>query len=174
MELYEVLDNSGLKKGYQKERTYTLLEEEYALVTHLWIKNKEGKFLTQQRSVYKKVDPCLWSITCGFVSYGESSKQAIARELKEELGIEVSLDEIKFVKRCFPKIEARHNHIADIFVLEKDVNLHDISMQVEEVMDVTYRSKEEIIDMMSNKEFMDFRIYYDNYYDSILGDMNEY
>lgn len=169
MELFDVLDKNGNELNYTKGRNEELAENEYALVTHLWIRNSKGEILTQQRSLYKKVDPGFWSITAGFVSCGEDTIHTIARELKEELGVRVELDELKLHKRMFPKSDARHNHIVDVYILEKDVDLKDIVFQFEEVMDATYRTEDEMIQMMSNKEFMDFRTYYDNYYDGIIG-----
>ena len=169
VELFDVLDKTGNKINVKKSRTEDLKEDEYALVTHLWIKNSDGMFLTQQRSMQKKVDPGLWSITSGFVSTGEDTKTTIARELKEELGIDVSLEELVLHKRVFPKDDARHNHIADIYILYKDINEDTLVLQKEEVMAAKYMSIDEILDMMKNNDFMDFRTYYDDYYTSILG-----
>ena len=169
VELFDVLDKTGNKTNLKKGRNDDLLDEEYALVTHLWIKRSDGKFLTQQRSMEKRVDPGLWSITSGFVSTGESTKVTIARELKEELGIEVSLDELVLHKRIFPKEDARHNHIVDVYFLYKDIDEGTITLQEEEVMAAKYMSQEEILKMMEQEQFMDFRVYYDDYYTSILG-----
>lgn len=169
MELFEVLDKDGNTTGYQKGRNEELEKTEFALVTHLWIKNSKGEYLTQQRSIHKKVDPKLWSITSGFVSSLETTRTTIARELEEELGIKVDLDELIFMKRMFPNETARHTHIADIFMLNKDINLEDVVLQEEEVMDVAYRTEEEIKSMMKEHKLMDFRQYYDNYYDDIFG-----
>lgn len=169
MELFDVLDKDGNSLNYTKGRHEELVENEYALVTHLWVKNSNGDILTQQRSIEKKVDPGKWSITAGFVSSGEDTIHTIARELKEELGISIELEELVLHKRMVPKAGARHNHIADVYILNKDIDLKTVVYQVEEVMDAMYRSEDEIKEMMANNDFMDFRTYYDNYYDGIIG-----
>lgn len=50
--------------------------------------NDKGETLLQQRSLYKKNDPGVWKVACaGHVAAGESPKDAVIRELFEELGI---------------------------------------------------------------------------------------
>ena len=63
---------------------------------HIWLKNSKGKFLFQQRSKSKDLQPLHWSCTAaGFIGAGNNSKVEILkeakRELKEELGIKVNI-----------------------------------------------------------------------------------
>jgi len=63
--------------------------------------NKKGEVLLQQRSMIKKKGPGAWKVTAaGHVARGEKSKDAIARELYEELGFHVNP---KFFKKIFVK-----------------------------------------------------------------------
>lgn len=52
----------------------------------------EGRVLLVQRRGDKRARPGLWDLPGGVIEPGESELDALARELREELGIRVSLD----------------------------------------------------------------------------------
>lgn len=61
------------------------------------IYNKNGQILLQKRSATKDMEPGVWGISsAGHVTKGQTDVEAVHRELKEELGIEMPL---KFVKK---------------------------------------------------------------------------
>jgi len=166
MEYVDVVDKYGTKQGLIKERKDDLLKDEYFLVTHVWIINSKGEYLIQQRSKDKKVDPNLWSTTAGFVSSHETSVTACMRELEEELGILVEPMELDFLVRLYPKLP--NKHIADIFLVKKDIDLDDITMQDVEVQNVGLASKKEILAMVKTSKFKDFNTLYDDYFINVL------
>lgn len=53
------------------------------------------KNLIQKRAATKKQAPNKWGMTAGHVDAGENFEEAIIREIKEELGIEVSIEELQ-------------------------------------------------------------------------------
>ena len=55
------------------------------------VRNSEGKILLMQRGPKSKNEPGTWTIPGGSVEFGETMADAIARETKEELGIEVKV-----------------------------------------------------------------------------------
>ena len=165
MELIDIVDKNGNGVGYIKERHSHLSDDEYALVVHIWIKNKEGKYLVQQRAATKLVDPLLWSITSGFVASDETSLETVNRELYEELSVIANLDEVSYITRLTPKLG--YKHVCDVYLIEKGITLDDIMLQDEEVNAIDYLTKEEILDKVNEGVFYNFNQMYDNYFDYI-------
>ena len=56
--------------------------------------NEKGELLIQKRSEKKFRSPGKWAKTGGQVDSGESPKEAIIREIKEELGVEIQKDHV--------------------------------------------------------------------------------
>ena len=166
MEYITIVNKEGKSLGYHKERHDTLIEGEYAMVVHLWIINSKGEYLVQQRSASKEVDPFLWSITAGFVNEGENSLDTIKRELREELDEKLMPNSIDHVFRLFPKDGC--NHIADVYILHMDVDLDTLMLQVEEVNDVDYWTKEKILTNKQTGVFKDFETMYEDYFEKVF------
>lgn len=60
-------------------------------VVHLHLFNSEGKLFLQKRSPQKDVQPNKWdSSSSGHIDYGETPDIAVAREAREELGIQIT------------------------------------------------------------------------------------
>lgn len=142
---YRLLDGKRIETGKTYKRNSTWEEEDrdcYIVGINNWIVNSEGKFLVQRRALTKKNNPGKWSSTNGLIQMGESNFEAVQRETKEELGIEIDPKQIVLFKE---------NHIAgdhlvvDIFVTYMDVNLNDISIQKSEVDKVCICSLEELL-----------------------------
>jgi 8-oxo-dGTP diphosphatase len=63
---------------------------------------KDGKYLITQRRPTASL-PLLWEFPGGRVEEGESDEAALARELKEEMGIEVEVrDRVIHVQHSYP------------------------------------------------------------------------
>ena len=63
-----------------------------------FIIDENKNVLLQKRSGNKKLWPNMWDITAGgHVNSGEFGRQALIREVKEELGIDIKDDEIKYL-----------------------------------------------------------------------------
>lgn len=55
------------------------------------IENSEGKFLIGKRKTFPKD---MWVFPGGGMNFGETSKQAAIREVKEETGLQIELNEL--------------------------------------------------------------------------------
>lgn len=69
-------------------------------VVHCLVENGEGQLLLQLRSVTKDVQPGRWDTSMGgHVMLNESIDDAVVRELGEELGLDVSRQQLTFLYR---------------------------------------------------------------------------
>lgn len=98
MELWDVLDENGIKTGRLVERGKSLERGDYHLVVFVWIVNSEGNFLISKRSQHKS-GAGKWETVGGAVIAGETSLQSALREVKEELALTLKAEEGIFIKR---------------------------------------------------------------------------
>ncbi len=88
---------------------------------------KEGKYLITQRKPTATL-PLLWEFPGGRVEPGETEQQALARELKEEMDIDVKVDEIAMhVQHSYPDydIDFRVFRCALVKGTIKHLKVHD-------------------------------------------------
>lgn len=58
----------------------------------------EGGLLLQKRSLQKDTSPGLWDVSVGgHVTFGQSYEEAVVRETHEELGLEVTREDLEFL-----------------------------------------------------------------------------
>ena len=90
MELWDIYDIDRQKTGKLCRRVdgKALADQDYHLVVHICLFNPHGQLLIQRRQLDKAGYPGLWDVTAaGSALAGETSAQAAARELFEEMGI---------------------------------------------------------------------------------------
>ena len=110
--------------------------------------------LLQQRSNKKKLWPNKWDITAGgHVDAGEFGYQAVIRETKEEIGIDIDKESLEFIGATTStnKIgDVINNHINEYYIVHKDVDLNDVVLQTEEVQDLKWFTKEELLEIVKD------------------------
>src|SRR5699024_10491611 len=122
------------------------------LIVHLCIFNSDGQLLIQQRQSSKKQWPNLWDLSVGGKAIsGETSQMAGERELKEELGYIVNLQK----KRPIVTIHYTRG-FDDVFIIEENLDLAELTLQQEEVQDVKWATKEEIISKIKEGRFVPY------------------
>lgn len=162
-ELIDIYDENRNKTGktIKREDTDKLSENEYRIVAHCWIVNSEKQILMTQRSLTTERSG-KWEDTHGGIRAGETSKQGMARELKEEIGIVVSDNELQLIKTM-----KKGNTLHDIYIVKKDVLLSEISFNDREVMACKYATLDKFKEMIEKGEctFKTFEqtIFYDDY-----------
>ena len=116
--------------------------------------NSDGKILLQKRSTNKKLWPNKWDVTVGgHVRSGELGRNALIRECKEEMGLEIHDDEIKFIVSSISKYNKNNyinNHFDEFYLIIKDVNIEEIVLQKEEVDEARYFTQEELLKRINN------------------------
>ncbi len=113
-----------------KERN-NLDEGEYRISAHIWIVDSKNRLLIQKRTANSKKFPNMWSQTAGGVIAGENSKEAVKRESKEELNLEVKDNEIYYIGSY-----VRKKDIVDVWLVKKEIEIGNLKLQEDEVADV--------------------------------------
>lgn len=126
------------------------------MVVEELILNSKGQILLAQRSENKKRNPLKWETTQGSVKSGEDSKKAVARELNEELGIEVSEKSLNYVQT----LKDDDEHIfKDMYWAKKDIDINDVKFTDGEVVDAKwvdineFNNMNELNQLASNMNF---------------------
>lgn len=143
MELLDVYDSQGNKTGKIVERgkrDENFGDDEHIAVAIIYIENDEGKFLIQKTSKEKGGH---YSSTGGHIDHGEDAYSTIIREVKEELGIDISSENVVDLGHICVEFPVRF-----MFYLKKNIDLNDIVIQESEVESVSYMSADEIRDVL--------------------------
>lgn len=166
MELWDVLTAEGKPTGRTMVRGGNAIRSgEYHLVVHIWPLNDYGSILIQKRTKTKRLMPGIWAATGGAAIAGESSITAAARELGEELGIKVSPDDLRLVKRI-----KRKNSFIDMWTVRVDVRVPELHLQKSEVAEAKWVNKATLMGMIKSGEFHD---YGKDYFNLVYGLVDE-
>ncbi len=144
-------------KVIERKQGVTLNNGEYIISVQCWIVNSEGKILLTQRNLNKN-NGGKWEPTGGLVVSGETSKQGIKRELKEEIGLDIEEDKIRLIKEIVEENE-KLNFFRDIYLIKEDINLDELSFN-DEVIDAKYVTIEEFSKMIENNESFEWLKYF--------------
>ena len=145
MEKRDLYDENKILTGETIYKGQVVPKGRYYITVVIFIQNDKNEFLIQKR-VAKKDGK--WATTGGHPVSGETSKQGIVTEIKEELGINVIENNIKLFKTI--KTE---DDFVDIYYLKENINIDKIKIQEDEVEDVKWASKEEIENMIKKGQF---------------------
>ena len=143
MEYLDIYNEKKEKLNKKIKRGDKLLDNEHILVAVIFIENSEGKYLIQKTSKEKGEK---YATTGGHVLSGETPKTAIIRETKEELGLDVSNENIGDLLFGIP--------FGEIYYLKKDLDIAKLKLQQEEVEQVEYLTKTEILKLIETEKMV--------------------
>ena len=168
MELFDLYDLNKNKTGKIISRGDAVPSGMYRLVVHCCIFNTENKMLIQQRSSNKSY-PNRWDISAGgCCQAGETSQQAMKREVSEELGIIIDFNQAPNI--CFTFDEG----FDDFYFVDKDLDIKDLTLQKEEVQNTKWATKEEIKEMITNGSFIKYHLSMIDFLFEIKGNKDIY
>ncbi|MEI7917806.1 MAG: NUDIX domain-containing protein [Candidatus Saccharibacteria bacterium] len=106
------------------------MENQYYRIARIILQDETGRILIQRRSQTKKTSPNTWTDSAsGHVETGETYEDAIRRETKEEIGID--LTSIKYLG----EIPTKHEHNGTDLTILNGVFKGQISSQTQFVLD---------------------------------------
>jgi isopentenyldiphosphate isomerase len=108
--------------------------------------------LIQLRHPQKDAWPGLWDMTVGGSAIsGDSSQMAAEREAFEELGCKLDLSNIR------PHLCINFEQgFDDYYLLNIDIDIEKLTLQQEEVSEVKWASREEILSLIAKGEFIPY------------------
>lgn len=135
------------KNGNKTNLTYYKGDEipkgYYPMVVMIVIQNSNGEFLMQKRVESKGGD---YGVTGGHPKSGETPFQGIITEVREELGIDISNNEIiEFDSGC-DGIDCYK-----MYYTKLDLDISQFNIQLDELTEVRWFSVDKLYEMVDNK-----------------------
>ena len=154
-ELFDVLNENGEFTNQIETREECHNKGLWHKAVVVFIISMDNKMiLLQQRSANKKLWPNLWDITAGgHVLSGEFGYQTVIRETKEEIGVDITKNDLEFIggtrsENISGNIVNRHFN--EFYIVHKDLDINDIILQEDEVQDIKWFNKEEVISRIND------------------------
>ena len=142
MELLDIVDSNDVLTG-------EVLDRQIVHSTGLWhrevgvvIINDNNEMLLEKRAPTKKQSPNMWALCAGHIDAGETPDETIVREIKEEIGLDLSIKDLEFLKvlKTPMKFESGQYNNAILYTNFNKTNkkISDYKIQKEELTEVKY------------------------------------
>ncbi len=146
MEFNDVYDRNRNLTGRIHRRGKRWKFGEYGLVVCVWVYDGRGNLLLTRRAAGKSFAGT-WENSGGAAQAGETSRQAIKRELFEETGIRAEEAEFELLSS-----ERSNNTHYDFYCLKRRVPIGEIVLQAGETDAVQWASMEQVRRMVRDGE----------------------
>lgn len=139
----DLYDKNGNKTNLTYYKGDEIPKGYYPMVVMIVIQNSDGEFLMQKRVESKGGD---YGVTGGHPKSGETPFQGIITEVREELGIDISNNEIiEFDSGC-DGIDCYK-----MYYTKLDLDISQFNIQLEELTEVRWFSVDKLYEMVDNK-----------------------
>ena len=115
-EYFDIFDENNQPLGITKTRSIVHRDlTDWHRATDIWIVDTHGNILCQKRSQFKDVHPGQWSSHFGgHLKAGETYEENAIHELREELGISVTGEDLVFINQ---RKSEQHKHFTNVYLL---------------------------------------------------------
>ena len=146
MELNDVYDKDRNLTGAVHKRGTPWKAGQYGLVVCVWVYDDAGHLLLTRRAPGKSFAGT-WENSGGAAKAGESSLQAIRRELQEETGIQAEEAELRYMGSD----KDRNTHY-DFYCLRRNIPIEQVMLQPGETDAVQWASLADIHKLIEQKQ----------------------
>lgn len=155
-EYLEILDENGNKTGKIKLRSEVHKDGDWHKTVHIWLFNKDNEVLLQRRCPEKDSFPNMLDLSAGgHIIAGDTSISGAIREVKEELGITIKEKDLIFIKTLKHSLNYKddfiNNQFEDIYIINKNIELDEITYQKEEISEVIFIAVDKLKQMVREK-----------------------
>ncbi|HIT61427.1 MAG TPA: NUDIX hydrolase [Candidatus Fimousia stercorigallinarum] len=135
MEYWDIYDKNKQRTGRTMKRNdWCLADDEYHLTVLGVIVRPDGKFLITKRVMTKSWAPGWWEVSGGGVRAGESSRDAVIREVKEETGLDVSNADGGYLFDYHRENPGEgDNYFVDVYRFQMDFDESDLNFEEVEI-----------------------------------------
>ena len=158
MEFWDIYDKDKKPTGRtMKKNDWILKDGEYHLSVLGVIHRPDGRFLITQRVMTKAWAPGWWEVSGGAAQAGESSFTAVCREVKEEVGLDVSqcLGGLAYTYHRENPGEG-DNYFVDVYRFIMDVKDEDLHLQEAETDGYMFATLDEIKAFAAEDKFLHY------------------
>ncbi len=157
-ELWDIYDENKQPTGRTMVRNdWNMQPGDFHLTVLAIIKRPDGKYLITKRAKTKAWAAGHFEVPGGGVKAGETSFEAVCREVKEETGLDVSAAEggVALTYRRINPDEG-DNYFVDVYRFEMDFNEKDVNLQTEETDGFKIATLKEIEEIAEKGEFLHY------------------
>ena len=156
MELWDLYTENFVKTSYIHVRGEELPDDLYHLVCHAWIRNSKNQWLISQRASWRSSCPLMWECVGGSILTGESGVDGAIREVKEEVGIDLTE---YMLKPVFMQVRKevnglKFNDILQVWVVDYDGLVDLNNATTNEVEQVRWLYFDEVQKLFNSGEFV--------------------
>ena len=168
-ELFDIYTRDGRPTGRTAPRGAALDKDDFRLGVHVFLYDAQGRFLVQKRAETKRSRPGQWDITMGHATAGESAIECVLREVREELGLELVLENLV---KAYRWLEKGPQMFTDVFFARIEPGSGEISLQKEEVSEIKWLSKAEMLQFIEKlpDRPVEYKYIVSQYMESCIGE----
>lgn len=135
MEYFDIVDENNNLTGKTEEREIVHSTGLWHREVAVWVINEKGELLLQKRSANKKQAPNKWALCAGHIDAGETPENSIVREIQEEIGLKVTIDNLEpigVIKKEMNLGNGQYNNnFQYMYILKTNKKIEEYTIQYE-------------------------------------------
>lgn len=178
-ELIDIVDENGKYTGKTCLKSEAHKNGYFHPTIHVWLYTKDQQILLQKRALTKKVFPGLWDISvAGHIAAGEEIALAALREVSEEIGFEIQLENLDKIGTRKHMVNHPNgiidNEFHHVYISELTTGIDRLVIQEEEVDELKLFPLETLLNTkhLENVLLPKYHNYYAFVYDKIIQKLN--
>ncbi|SFG29692.1 NUDIX hydrolase [Oribacterium sp. WCC10] len=162
IEYMDIYNDKKERTGRIADRKTPLKKGEFMMyVLAILERPSDGRMLITRRALDKKWAAGAWEIPGGASMAGESSFDAVVREVQEETGLDVTVcpmdQRTPIYSYMNEDLERGDNYFVDIYHFIFPFNENDVNIQKSEAIDHRFATIDEITGLNKNSEFLHYK-----------------
>lgn len=159
MEYWDIYDSEKRVTGRKMKRNdWHMKPGDYHLTVLALIHDAAGRILITQRKADKEWAPLKWEIPGGGVRAGETSEQAVLREVAEETGLRFVPEQGRCIHTYRSDSPAeQNNYFVDIYEFQGGFTKEDVKIQEDEVESFRLATPQEVRALGKADDFLHYK-----------------